>query len=190
MPAFGWVPAGLMLAVVIVAAASGRAWLLSRLHLLREAGAASALGAALVVLIGAALVLTAAPVPAHAPPPQTAAKDDPAPAYATALGGSSVELIDAYRVATELPGFVGPATYRGEQLLMWWPIDHRGFPNREFAGMYHGMFNTLPSNPPDFTRGDARMISTRQPGEILLFGQSSAPFAAACCGICIGTGPP
>jgi hypothetical protein len=176
VPAFGWVPAGLLLAVVIVAAAAAAR---GARRLSSPAGTASALGAAFVVLTGAALVLTVAPVPAHTPPPQTAAKDDPAPAYATALGGSSAELIDAYRVATELPVFVGPATYPGEQLLTWWPIDHRGFPNREFAGMYHGIFNTVPSVPPQFTKRDAKLLRTRQPGEIVLFGQSAAPFPAA-----------
>ena len=176
VPAFGWVPAGLLLAVVIVAAAAAAR---GARRLSSPAGTASALGAAFVVLTGAALVLTVAPVPAHTPPPQTAAKDDPPPAYATALGGSSAELIDAYRVATELPVFVGPATYPGEQLLTWWPIDHRGFPNREFAGMYHGIFNTVPSVPPQFTKRDAKMLRTRQPGEIVLFAQSAAPFPAA-----------
>jgi hypothetical protein len=176
VPAFGWVPAGLLLAVVIVAAAAAAR---GAGRLLSPAGAASAFGVALVVLAGAALVLTVAPIPPHAPPPQTAAKDDPPPAYAAALGGSSAELIDAYRVATQLPVFAGPATYRGEQLLIWWPIDHRGFPNREFAGMYHGMFNTVPSVPPEFTKRDARMLYARRPGEILLFGQSAAPFPAA-----------
>ncbi len=45
--------------------------------------------------------------------------------------------------------------------------------------MYHGMFNTLQSNPPHLTQQDRQMLQTRRPGELLLFDQTAAPFAAA-----------
>ena len=176
VPAFGWVPAGLLLAALMIAAAAAAR---SAGRLVRPVAAAAATGLTVAVLAGAALALTVAPIPRHAPPPGTASKDDPAPAYATALGGSATTLIDAYRIATGMPVFVGPATYRGEQLLIWWPISNRGFPNREYAGMYHGMFNTVHSDPGDVTARDQRFIRARRPGEILLFGQSAAPFPAA-----------
>jgi hypothetical protein len=176
VPAFGWVPAGLLLVALMIAAAAAAR---SVGRLVRPVAAAAATGLSVVVLAGAALLLTVTPIPRHAPPPGTASADDPAPAYATALGGSAATFIDAYRVATAIPVFVGPATYRGEQLLLWWPISHDGFPNREYAGMYHGIFNTLHSDPPDLTGRDALMITSRQPGEVLLFGPSAAPFPAA-----------
>ena len=179
VPAFGWVPAGITLAVIVVVAAVAAR---GAARLARPAAAAAAIGTALVILTGAVLALTVAPVPPHAPIAGTASKDDPPPAYATALGGSSALLIDTYRVATAIPEFVGPASYHGEQLLMWWPISKPGRPKHEFAefaGMYHSMFNTLPSNLPEFTARDARMIRLRRPGEILLFDATAAPFPAA-----------
>jgi hypothetical protein len=176
VPAFGWAPAGLVVALVIVAAAlaaraAGR---------LTSALAPAAGGLALTALAGAALVLTVAPVPAHRQLPGTLPPTaDPPPAYASALGGSAAVYIDTYRVTAELPLFVGPATYQGEQLVMWWPISQAGFPYREYAGMYHGLFNSLKSDPGALTAADRNMLELRRPAEVLLFARSAATFPAA-----------
>jgi hypothetical protein len=175
VPAFGWVPAGLLLGALMIAAAAAAR---SAGRVVRPVLAATATGLAVSVLAGAALLLTVAPIPRHAPPPHTASTDDPAPAYATALGGSSATIIDVYRVATSIPLFVGPATYRGEQLLIWSRRSPR-FGNPEFAGMYHGLFNSIPSDPGVFSAWDRLTIQKRRPAEILLFGQSAARFPAA-----------
>ncbi len=177
VPAFGWAPAGLVVALVIVAAAlSARA--AGRLTSPRVMAAAD--GLALTALAGAVLVLTVAPVPAHPQLPGTLpASAEPPPAYASALGGSAAVYIDTYRVSAELPVFVGPATYQGEQLVMWWPISQGGFPYREYAGMYHGLFNSLKSDPGDLTAADLNMLEQRQPAEMLLFARSAASFPAA-----------
>ncbi len=177
VPAFGWAPAGLVVALVIVVAALGA----------RAAGRftgrlAVALGSGigLTALAGAALVLTVAPIPAHPELPGTlTGTGDPPPAYASALGGSSAIYIDTYQVSAEIPVFAGPATYQGEQLLIWWPVSQPGFPYREYAGMYHGMFNSLKSDPGDFTVADRNMLEQRQPAEVLLFATSDASFPAA-----------
>ncbi len=177
VPAFGWAPAGLVLAVIIVAAA-----LAARAagKLTGPMSLPAATGLALTALAGAALVLTVAPVPAHPPLPGTlSASADPPPAYASALGGSAAVYIDTYQVAAELPAFVGPATYQGEQLLMWWPVSQGGFPYREYAGMYHGLFNSLHSDPGELTVADRRMLKLRRPAEVLLFARSAASFPAA-----------
>jgi hypothetical protein len=175
VPAFGWAPAGIIVAVLVIAAAAAAR---GAGRLRRAVVRPTAIGLALTAFAGAALVLTVAPVPAHPQLPGTVVGDPP-PAYATALGGSATTYIDTYRISAELPVFVGPATYKGEQLLIWWPISQRGFPNREFAGMYHGMFDTLQSNLPDLTRQDRKALQSRRPGELLLFDQTAAPFAAA-----------
>jgi hypothetical protein len=177
VPPFGWAPAGFLLAVAVIAAAAAARWC-GRLR--RPAGVATAaLGLALVAFAGASLVLTVAPIPAHRALPNTAS-DDPPPAYASALGGSWATYADSYRIATALPLFAGPAAYRGEQILIWWPLNNsEPLSFIEYTGMYHGWFNTLKSSPPDLTAGDRAMLRQRRPAEVLLFAPSSASFAMA-----------
>jgi hypothetical protein len=122
------------------------------------------------------LVLTVAAAPQHRQPPNTTY--DPPPAYASALGGSSAAYIDAYRIATDLPHFVGPATYRGEQLLMW--RRPSSGPSYEYAGMYRGISNSLPSRvPPHLTAKDRRVLRLRRPPELLLFDIPPGSFPRA-----------
>ncbi len=175
VPSFGWAPAGAILAAaVIAAAAAARCCGRIRSPLTTAVG----LGAALVAFAGASLVLTVAPIPAHPVLPGTAF--DPPPAYASALGGGWATYLDSYRIAAALPLFAGPAAYSGEQILTWWPIsDGSPSPFTEYAGMYHGKFNTLPSNPPDLTSADRAMLRTRRPAELLLYDTSAASFPAA-----------
>jgi hypothetical protein len=175
VPAFGWAPLGVILAAAVIAAAGAARWCA---RLTRPLAAAAGLGAALVAFAGASLVLTVAPIPAHPALPDTVF--DPPPAYASALGGGWATYLDSYRIAAALPLFAGPAAYPGEQILTWWPIaDGSPSPFTEYAGMYHGKFNTLPSNPPDFTAADRAMLRARRPAELLLYNTSAASFPAA-----------
>ncbi len=173
VPPFGWLPIGAILAAaVVVAAAAAR----SCARLRRPAAAATVIGLALAALSGGLLVLAVTPIPSHSPLPGTVG--DPAPAYSSALGGSSADLIDAYRIATDLPRFVGPAAYRGEQILMWrQPPTGNSF---TYSGMYRGSFNTLPSeDPPHLTIVDREKLAIRQAPELLLFDIPARSFPQA-----------
>ncbi len=176
VPPFGWVPLGAVLAAaVIVAAVAAR----GGARLARPLVAAVASGLALAAFAGAALVLTVAPIPHHPTLPNTRPDYiDTPPPYASALGGSSTIFIDRYRIATALPAFVGPAAYRSEQVMMWWPrlVNE---PYVEYAGMYHGAFNSLRSQPPAFTKRDFSRLKSRCPAELLLFDYSAASFPLA-----------
>ncbi len=175
VPSFGWAPFGAILAAAVIAAAVAARWFGG---LRRPLAAAAGLGVALVAFAGASLVLTVAPIPSHPALPDTVF--DPPPAYASALGGSWATYLDSYRIATALPLVAGPAAYQGEQILTWWPIsDGSPSPFTEYAGMYHGKFNTLPSNPPDLTAADRAMLRARRPAELLLYDTSAASFPTA-----------
>jgi hypothetical protein len=176
VPAFGWLPFGVIVAVaVIIAAAVARACARIR----QRAVATAAIGLALVVLAGAALVLTVAPIPHHPRLRDTATKHDPPADYAAALGGSATTYIDSYRIITALPGFVGRATYPGEQILMWRISPRRYRYIRDAAGMYHDGFNSLSSHTTHMRRSDLRQIRYRRPAEMLLLGDPAEPFPVA-----------
>jgi hypothetical protein len=176
VPAFGWLPFGAILAVaVIIAAAAARAGARIR----PRAVAAAAIGLALAVFAGAALVLTVAPIPVRPHIRDTAIGREPAPDYAAALGGSATTYIDDYRNITALPGLVGPATYPGEQILIW-RISPKTYKYiRDAAGMYHDGANSLASHTAQLPGPDRRMIRGRRPAEMLLIGDTAAPFRTA-----------
>ncbi|MBO0808636.1 MAG: hypothetical protein J2P32_10095, partial [Actinobacteria bacterium] len=135
---------------------------------------------ALAGLAAAVLVLTVAPIPRHARLPGTVtARTDPAPAYATALGGSASIYLDGYRIATSLPAFVGPAAYRGEQLLVWRLTPGRIDYLTYATGMYHSGYNRLKEETPQLAARDRRRLRFRRPAELLLLGRSAASFPAA-----------
>jgi Dolichyl-phosphate-mannose-protein mannosyltransferase len=176
VPAFGWVPFGVVLAAAaIIAAAAARRGAEFR----RPSTATATAGLALAAFVGATLVLTVAPIPNHPVLPGTLPENvDTPPPYAAALGGSGTIYIDRYRIATSLPAFVGPAAYRGEQLFMWWPrLANASYV--EDSGMYHDGFNSLVSEPPNLTRQDRRLLRSRCPAELLLFAGSAASFPVA-----------
>jgi hypothetical protein len=176
VPAFGWLPVGVMVAVVvIIAAAVARACARIR----QRAVAAAATGLALVAFAGAALVLTVAPIPDHPALPNTATKHDPPPAYAAALGGSATTYINSYRIITALPGFVGHPAYSGEQILIWRMAPRTDKYIKNADGMYHDGLNTLSSHSARLHGTDRQMIRGRRPAEMLLLGDSAAPFHAA-----------
>jgi len=174
VPSFGWAPFGVILAAAVVAAAaaaSGCARIRSRL------AAAAATGLALVVLAGAILVLTVAPIQED-PQLRGHLPYDPAPAYFSALGGSGTTYIDGYRIATEMPGFVGPATYRGEQILVWQLTPHPADYLIYALGMYYGGA-VVHGAPAGLTRLDREDFHKYRPGEVLLLGSSAASFPTA-----------
>jgi 4-amino-4-deoxy-L-arabinose transferase-like glycosyltransferase len=141
-------------------------------------GLARAAGAFLILvgLLGANLLLTVAPeyrIPAF---PHVVA--DPTPTYPMSLGGSATLNVDVYQVITELPGFVGHPTYKGEQLLTWWPWYELG-PMVSAIGMFHADFNSVHGSFPELTEMGVYTIRHRHPAEILLMSLKGRGFKKA-----------
>ena len=170
VPSFGWAPFGVILAAAVAAAAAMAVWC-TRIGS-RLAAAATAL--ALAVLAAAVLVLTVAPIRQG---PHKLPGSDPAPAYSSALGGSGTDYIDGYRIATELPGFVGPAAYPGERVLVWQVT--RNAPDYLIyaLGLYYVRGYLYP--PAVFTTADRDKLYSFRPAQVLLIGSSAASFPAA-----------
>jgi hypothetical protein len=172
VPSFGWAPFGIILAVTVVAAAAAArtcARFGPRLT-------ATATGLTLIVLTGAILVLTVAPPPRGFQ--RHVKSTDAPPAYSSALGGSGAAYIDGYRIASELPGFVGQATYPGEVILPWPVTSLSADYMIEAFGMYfiigHGW---LTSTEPRRDRREELQVV--RPAQVLLLGSSAARFPAA-----------
>jgi len=171
-PAFGWSPTGLLIVAALILAA-----VIGRLVVNARSPAARAISMAVVVAVmGGSLILTVARYQTNGPLPGMVG--DPVPAYATALGGSDGNLLDQYRVATELPQFVGNSTYPGERLLMWFPHVQL-YHLTEVTGVYHDSFNALPSSwcsgpgcvpgsPGSLTVADRSDLEQRKPAELLV----------------------
>jgi hypothetical protein len=171
VPAFGWVPAG----VAIVAIIAVLALLATRLRAaVPGLPARLASGIALALIAGGLLVLTVAPIPAHAPLPNTIF--DPDPAYATALGGDASEAVSLYVVTADIPAFVGPATYSDEQLLIWWPRDEQ---QRILGpiGIYHAFFDSIPGNLGALSAPGRQIIEQRKAAQVLLLSFTGQDFA-------------
>jgi hypothetical protein len=171
VPSFGWLPFGDMFALIVVALAV----IASRLSN-AVSGFATRLGTciSLTLLSGCLLVLTVSRIPPHLVLPGTIF--DATPAYATALGGDDSRAVGLYIVTTDLPGFVGPATYSGEQLLIWWPKDEQ----QQILGpigIYHAFFDTIPSPLGALSPAGRRMIEQRQPAQVLLLSFTGQDFA-------------
>lgn len=164
-PSYTWWSTGVLLAAALVAGGL-LARFAGRVANRLVAMFSTALG--LVLVAACALFLTAVPVLAD---PNLDQLKDPAPAYSSALGGSAAEFIDIYRVSTELPAFVGRATYRYEELFMWWPATEVSV-LVSVIGMYHSGFNSLPSVPPVLTSEDVSMLDDRRPAEMLILDTS------------------
>lgn len=171
VPAFGWVPVG----VVIVAIIAVLAVLAARLRVAAPVlPARVASGLSLALIAGGLLVLTVAPVPAHATLPNTIF--DPDPAYATALGGDDSLAVSLYVVTADIPAFVGPATYSGEQLLIWWPRDEQQLILGPI-GIYHAFFDSIPGNLGALSAPGRAMIEQRRPSQVLLLSFTGRDFA-------------
>ena len=176
VPAFGWLPFGVILAVTVIIAAAVAA---ACARIRQRAAAVVATGLALAVFAGAALVLTVTPIPDHPRFGDRALKHDPPADYADALGGSATTHIDEYRIITALPGLVGRATYPGEQILIWRISPGKYRYIRDAAGMYHDGYNSLSSHTVRLPRNDRKQIQARRPAEMLLLGDTAEPFPVA-----------
>ena len=72
--------------------------------------------------------------------------------------------------------FVGPASYSGEQLLIWWPRDEQ----QEILGpigIYHAFFDSIPGALGTLSIPGREMIEQRQPAQILLLSFTGQDFA-------------
>lgn len=171
IPPFGWAPVGIgvvasmgLLALIAKRLGQATSRLLGRL--------ATCLSLALID--GCLLVLTVAPIPAHIRPPGTVG--DPAPQFGSALGGNDSLAVSLYVVTSELPKFVGPATYSGEQLLMWWPPSEQ----QELLGpigIYHAFFDSFHRDLGTLSSAERGTIERRQPAQILLMSLTGQDFA-------------
>jgi hypothetical protein len=171
VPAFGWVPMG----VAFVAIIAALALLATRLRVAATAiPARVASGMSLALIAGGLLVLTVAPIPAHAMLPNTIF--DPDPAYATALGGDDSLAVNLYVVTADIPKFVGPATYSGEQLLIWWPRDEQQLILGPI-GIYHAFFDSVPGNLGALSAPGRQIIEQRKAAQILLLSFTGQEFA-------------
>ncbi len=183
VPAMAWAPWGALLAVIVVAgAAVGRLAVQSKQFAGKRRGEARrpparlVSAAAVLVVTGAALVLTVAPPMPHRPLPNTVY--DPIPAYANALGGDDTSYVAEYTVLSELPGFVGRAAYQGERLLTWEP-------QKEFGellgpmGIYHNAITWVSKTFPVLSPDGARKIQRWRAAQVLLMSLTGQHFAAA-----------
>ena len=171
-PTYTWGTIGGVLAIALVggglisrfaARSSRRVTAISR---------AVAIGIALMA--ACALYLTAAPL---RPDPRLDTGLDPTPAYSTALGSGPGNLVDIYRVATEIPLFVGNAIYKNEQLMTWIPLPKLG-QLISVIGIYHAGINQLPSSPPN-VRNSLATLELRRPAELLLLNTADVNPSAA-----------
>ncbi len=171
VPAFGWLPFGDLFALLVVAFAVVASRFRNAIP-----RPATRLGTVVSVALmsGCLLVLTVSPIPAHKPIAGTIF--DATPAYAAALGGGDAEAVGLYVVTADLPAFVGPAGYSGEQLLIWWPRDEQ----QQILGpigIYHAFFDSVPSALGTLSAAARQMIEQRQPAQILLLSFTGQDFA-------------
>ena len=200
VPAFGWLPTGALLAGVPAVFAAFMT-LLSRLRSEPRRGAhfadrvavppgqagdvarhrrliglRAAVTVSLVATTGSLLVLNVAPSTPFSGLKGLAAEGIPASNYAGALGGSAATIVDWYAVSSSLPAFVGEPTYKGEQLLMWFPWDQ---PLLEPVGIFHEGFNSLGPGFPVLSDSDRHKLAQRRPAELLLLSITGAGFGTA-----------
>jgi hypothetical protein len=179
VPAFGWFPVGIVLMLTITAAAAiGRALTVRATAPGRSSGATAWLvtSLVLVVILGAGLVLTTAPSPAHRPLPNVAHTEQPTD-YQLALGDAGSRSVAQYRVETEIPAFVGKAAYDGQQLMIWHP--HKGLNQLTYYnGLYGDGLNEIQGFP-YLGRSNRWVFEHRRPAKILLMSTTGAQFSTA-----------
>jgi hypothetical protein len=161
LAAFGWVPFGLLLAAVIVLAAVAGAYAMTRRSRVATAGSAVVV---LAMVVGT-LVLTTAPSPQH--PPLEGVVFDPITTYQGALGGTAQDALDKYRIAAQIPNFVGPPEYPGEQLLTCLPPEQSGDAIDAIA-LYHNVFNMIRCPGLSVPSAGLEFIRERRAAQILM----------------------
>lgn len=178
VPQFGWMPVGLVIVVAIVLLA----WVAKREAASHDiVRSRFMVGTALTAIVAGLLVLTVTPTQ-HKHERGTVV--DTFPDYAYTLGGNDPAWgndstwVNLYAVTTEMPTFVGPATYSGEQLLMWWDGDQLK-ELREPIGIFHAFFDSIPSALGDLTPLDTYFFGQRHPAQILLMSLTGQGFAAS-----------
>jgi hypothetical protein len=175
---FGWMPVGLLIVVAIVLLA----WVARREAASHDIVRSRLMvGGALTAIIAGLLLLTVTPTQ-HKHERGTVV--DTFPDYAYTLGGndpawgSDSTWVGLYADTTAMPTFVGPATYSGEQLLMWWNGDQLT-ELREPIGIYHAFFDSIPSGLGDLTPLDKYFFGQRHPAQILLMSLTGQGFQAS-----------
>jgi hypothetical protein len=178
VPQFGWMPVGLLIVVAIVLLA----WVAKREAASHDVVRSRLMvGTALTAIVAGLLVLTVTPTQ-HKHERGTVV--DTFPDYAYTLGGNDPAWgndstwVNLYAVTTEMPTFVGSATYSGEQLLMWWNGDQLK-ELREPIGIFHAFFDSIPSVLGDLTPLDTYFFGQRHPAQILLMSLTGQGFAAS-----------
>ena len=123
------------------------------------------------------LLITVTPVTLHGP--LAGVVTSPVPQYSGALGGSDAGAVDIYQVTTEIPGFVGPASYPRERLMMWWPPSE-GRELIEPIGMFHAYFNSVVGRFGSLSPSDVDLIEQRRPAQFLLMSTNGNEDFAGC----------
>jgi hypothetical protein len=131
---------------------------------------------AVIVITGAALILTVAPPTRHGRLRNTVY--DPAPVYSRALGGNDTAYVDEYKVSSELPGFVGDPAYRGQLLLTWEPPGQFGDLLGPI-GMYHNAITFVSGSFPRLDDEGAHKIANWRASQVLLMSLTGRHFAQA-----------
>jgi hypothetical protein len=101
--------------------------------------------------------------------------DDTFPAYAHTLGGDDSVDLDLYAITTQLPAFVGPPTYAGERLVMWWSADEIVL-LREPIGIFHAFFNSVPGDLGVLVTPGRQWIEQVKPAQVLLMSFNGTQF--------------
>jgi hypothetical protein len=178
VPQFGWMPVGLLIVVAIVLLA----WVAHREAASHDLVRSRLMvGGALTAIVAGLLVLTVTPTQHKH---ERGTVDDTFPDYAYTLGGNDPAWgddstwVNLYAVTTQMPAFVGPAAYTGEQLLMWWNGNQLK-ELREPIGIFHAFFDSIPSNLGDLTPLDKYFFGQRHPAQILLMSLTGQGFQAS-----------
>jgi hypothetical protein len=183
IPTMTWGGGGALLAATVVVAAAVGRLVLSATEPARgrSRGSRIALGAflsaaAVVVTVGAPLILTVAQPTPHGKLAGTV--PNPYPPYSTVLGGSQTPWLDEYTVDSQLPGFVGRAAYRGESMLTWEPpVQFTALQGP--MGIYHNAATWVDKTFPVLNGEGVAKIEAWHAAQVLLMSRTPERFAQA-----------